>query len=74
MWLRVEVTGTGKEHKVDGYVWMSDKKGIQASWLCQDHESGVTGYMVAVGTSPGMYIFNIILILSIGEKKSKDLF
>lgn len=54
------MTGTGKEHKVDGYVWMSDKKGIQASWLCQDHESGVTGYMVAVGTSQGIYIIEYL--------------
>lgn len=53
MWLRVGVTGKSKEHKVDGYVWVSDKKGLQASWLCQDHESGVAAYQVAVGTSPG---------------------
>ena len=54
MWLRVGVTGKSKEHKVDGYVWVSDKKGLQASWLCQDHESGVAAYQVAVGTSPGI--------------------
>lgn len=56
MWLRIGVIGTSKEHKVDGYVWVSDKKGLQTSWFCQDHESGVAAYRVAVGTSPGMII------------------
>ncbi|XP_062596534.1 uncharacterized protein LOC134257978, partial [Saccostrea cucullata] len=52
-WLKIGTVGNSREHRVDGYVWVSDKKGIQASWLCKDHESGVIEYTVAIGTSPG---------------------
>lgn len=52
-WLRVGVIGGAPEQKVEGYVWQADTKGIKASWLTDDPQSGIAGYTVAVGTSPG---------------------
>ena len=52
---------SGVEKKVDGYVWQADTKGIKAAWDSDDHQSGVTAYIVAVGTSPG-FISNFLFI------------
>jgi hypothetical protein len=38
---------------IDGYVWQADTTGIKAAWAADDHQSGITGFIVAVGTSPG---------------------
>ena len=41
------------EKKVDGYVYQADTSGIKAAWDADDHQSGITSYKVAVGTTPG---------------------
>ncbi|XP_076085507.1 uncharacterized protein LOC143056307 [Mytilus galloprovincialis] len=53
MWLKVGTLVSGVEEKVDGYVWQAGTKGIKAAWLAIDPESGIIGYEVAVGTTPG---------------------
>ena len=55
MWLKVGTLVSGVEEKVDGYVWQAGTKGIKAAWLAIDPESGIIGYEVAVGTTPGKY-------------------
>ncbi|XP_076085326.1 uncharacterized protein LOC143056125 [Mytilus galloprovincialis] len=52
-WLKVGTLVSGEEEKVHGYVWQANTKGIKAAWLAVDPESGVIGYEVAVGTTPG---------------------
>ena len=52
-WFHVGTLTSGIEKKVDGYVWQADTSGIKAAWKADDHQSGITDYKVAVGTSPG---------------------
>ena len=41
------------ENIIDGYVWQADTTGIKAVCAADDHQSGITRFIVAVGTSPG---------------------
>ncbi|CAG2251012.1 unnamed protein product [Mytilus edulis] len=50
-WLRVGTLISGQEEEVGGYVFQAN--GIKAAWLAADPESGIIGYEVAVGTTPG---------------------
>ncbi|XP_052081925.1 uncharacterized protein LOC127719726 isoform X2 [Mytilus californianus] len=52
-WLRVGTLISGQEEEVGGYVYQANTKGIKAAWLAVDPESGIIGFEVAVGTSPG---------------------
>ncbi|XP_071177975.1 uncharacterized protein [Mytilus edulis] len=52
-WLKVGTLVAGEEEDVAGYVWQASKKGIKAAWSAKDPESGIIGYEVAVGTTPG---------------------
>ena len=46
----------GEEEEVhNGYVYQSDKNGIQASWNARDAESGITAYWVTVISDLGKY-------------------
>ena len=48
----------GEEEEIhNGYVYQSDKNGIQASWLAQDGESGIFAYWVTVITDLGKALF-----------------
>lgn len=70
--MKIGVIGDAKEQKVDGHVWQADKKGIQASWLCRDPESGITEYQVAVGTTPGLGLSCQILDFVMFSTKSPE--
>jgi hypothetical protein len=52
-WLQVGSLADNYEKIIDGYVWQADTTGIKAAWAADDHQSGITGFIVAVGTSPG---------------------
>ncbi|VDH98959.1 Hypothetical predicted protein [Mytilus galloprovincialis] len=52
-WLKVGTLVSGEEEEVGGYVWQASTKGIKAAWSAKDPESGIIGYEVAVGTTPG---------------------
>ncbi|KAK3612515.1 hypothetical protein CHS0354_024486 [Potamilus streckersoni] len=53
-WLHVGVmAGEDEDVDVDGFVYQSDHAGIKISWFTLDHESGIEGAMVAVGTGQG---------------------
>ncbi len=43
------------EEILDGYVYQSDKFGIQASWNGRDPESKIMSYWVAVGSDLSEY-------------------
>ena len=50
----------GEEEEIhNGYVYQSDKNGIQASWLALDGESGIFAYWVAVITDLGNAVFSL---------------
>lgn len=51
--MKVGTLADGVEEKVEGYVWQADSKNIKAAWFATDPESGIIGYQVAVGTTPG---------------------
>jgi hypothetical protein len=52
----------------EGEIIQEDQHGIQASWVGNDFESGITHFMVAVGTSQGHLNTRIrSLCLSISE-------
>ncbi len=49
----------GEEEELhNGYVYQSDKSGIQASWYARDGESGITAYWVTVISDLG----NLLLL------------
>ena len=52
-WLQVGSLAANNEKIIDGYVWQADTTGIKAAWAADDHQSGITRFIVAVGTSPG---------------------
>ena len=52
-WLQVGSLADNNEKIIDGYVWQADTTGIKAAWAADDHQSGITKFIVAVGTSPG---------------------
>ena len=54
-WLKVGTLSEGQEEDIDGYVLQADVTGIKAAWEADDHQSGVVGYKVAVGTSKGIF-------------------
>ena len=42
------------EHIIDGFVHHSDLTGIHVSWAGRDLQSGITEYLVAIGTEQGL--------------------
>jgi hypothetical protein len=52
-WLQVGSLADNYEKIIDGYVWQADTTGIKAVCAADDHQSGITRFIVAVGTSPG---------------------
>ncbi|CAG2193139.1 unnamed protein product [Mytilus edulis] len=52
-WLHVGTLASGMEKKVDGFVWQADTSGIKVAWDADDHQSGIVGYRLAVGTTKG---------------------
>ena len=52
-WLQVGSLADNNEKIIDGYVWQADTTGIKAALAADDHQSGITRFTVAVGTSPG---------------------
>ncbi|XP_052806219.1 uncharacterized protein LOC128235437 [Mya arenaria] len=54
--LQVGVLGTADEEIVFEYVWQADHDGIKVSWEASDHESGITGFRFAIGTTPGIAV------------------
>ena len=42
------------EHTIDGFVHHSDLSGIRVSWAARDLQSGITEYLVAIGTGQGL--------------------
>lgn len=55
--MKVGTLSEGHEEDIDGYVWQADTSGIKAAWDADDHQSGVVGYKVAVGTTKGRYYY-----------------
>ena len=54
-WLHVGSRAGNLENVIDGYVWQADPIGIKAAWAADDLQSGITKFLAAVGTSPGLY-------------------
>ncbi|OPL20593.1 hypothetical protein AM593_04880, partial [Mytilus galloprovincialis] len=52
-WLHVGSLAGRIETVIDGYVWQADTTGIKAAWGADDHQSGITKFKVAVGTTHG---------------------
>ncbi|XP_076076023.1 uncharacterized protein LOC143046845 [Mytilus galloprovincialis] len=52
-WMYVGVLSGRFETVVKGYVWQADTTGIKVVWAADDHESGITKFRVAVGTTHG---------------------
>ncbi|KAK3612537.1 hypothetical protein CHS0354_024514 [Potamilus streckersoni] len=52
-WIHVGVMAGEDEDVVEGFVYQSDHTGIKISWFTSDHESGIEGAMIAVGTNKG---------------------
>ncbi|XP_048258676.1 uncharacterized protein LOC125384201 [Haliotis rufescens] len=54
-WVDVGIFSGNDEELIDGYVTQSDTSGIKATWFAKDSESGIKSYMVAIGTTQGLY-------------------
>ena len=68
-WLHVGSLAGRIETVIDGYVWQADTTGIKAAWGADDHQSGITKFKVAVGTTHGQcsfykinHLFNLVVV------------
>ena len=52
---------------IDGYVYQNDPNGILASWNGYDSESGISAYVVGIGTAPGMLYYGMVSIIKYVE-------
>lgn len=55
-WVYVGIFSGSSEELINGYVIQSDNSGIMATWFATDHESGISSYSIAVGTTEGQSV------------------
>lgn len=67
LWVHAGVLAGSSEEVIDGYVIHNDEHGISASWSGLDSESGIRDYIVSIGTSPGIHVYNYITLTKCGQ-------
>ena len=53
MYVHAGVLSGESEEVIDGYVWQNNPEGIKGSWKAMDPESGISDYVISIGTSQG---------------------
>ncbi|XP_048250793.1 uncharacterized protein LOC124111176 [Haliotis rufescens] len=70
-WVYVGIFSGSSEELINGYVIQSDNSGIMATWFATDHESGISSYAIAVGTTEGGT--DVLNWMDVGAEKDKYL-